>query len=102
MKHHFHDRPRRRVHVGADVALLEYPRHGRPLNDPATLGIEHVCGRWPDEQEPDGEFLKCIAPTLAPGHTVTRSGGQVTVAPSIACPDCGLHGFIREGRWTPA
>lgn len=26
----------------------------------------------------------------------------LTITPSILCRTCGLHGFIREGRWVPA
>ena len=42
------------------------------------------------------------APALDPAHHVrnTRQGPSIT--PSILCPDCGLHGFVRDGRWTGA
>lgn len=26
----------------------------------------------------------------------------LTINPSVLCGTCGLHGFIREGRWVPA
>lgn len=26
----------------------------------------------------------------------------LTLSPSLLCPLCGHHGFIREGRWVPA
>lgn len=26
----------------------------------------------------------------------------LTIAPSVLCRTCGLHGFIREGRWVTA
>lgn len=26
----------------------------------------------------------------------------LTIAPSVLCVTCGLHGFIQEGRWVPA
>ena len=85
----------RREVVGEDMALLHYP---------ASLPrFEHVCGRWPDEQEPDGEFVKVVAPILtAGGHTVTATANGTTVNPSILCPGCGTHGFIRDGRWVAA
>ena len=62
-------------------------------------GFEHVCGSWPDEQEPDGVFVKVVAPRLT-NHTVTRSEHGVTVRASILCPDCGLHGFVTDSRWS--
>lgn len=26
----------------------------------------------------------------------------LTLSPSLACQQCGHHGFIRDGRWVPA
>ncbi len=26
----------------------------------------------------------------------------LTIAPSLLCPTCGSHGFIRDGSWVPA
>jgi hypothetical protein len=26
----------------------------------------------------------------------------LTLSPSLACRNCGHHGFIREGKWVPA
>jgi len=31
-----------------------------------------------------------------------ESWEPLTVSPSLLCPDCGDHGFIREGRWVRA
>ena len=67
--------------------LLFYP-DGR-------IGVEHKCKVIGDTQ------IIC-APRLQldTGHRVV-SRDPVTVEPSIGCPDCGLHGFAREGRWIP-
>lgn len=35
---------------------------------------------------------------LSNGHTIV-STDPVTVSPSIACGDCGLHGFLTDGVW---
>lgn len=35
------------------------------------------------------------------GHRIERRM-PLTVPPSILCPDCGTHGFIRDSRWVPA
>lgn len=31
-----------------------------------------------------------------------ESWDPLTLSPSVLCNTCGLHGFIREGRWVPA
>lgn len=30
------------------------------------------------------------------------SEDPLTLAPSLACGQCGHHGFIRDGKWVPA
>lgn len=50
----------------------------------------------------DGQQL-VVAPALQldGGHRVVQEK-PLTVEPSVLCPDCGLHGFIRSGRWVSA
>ena len=71
----------------------------------SRVGFEHRCNR--------GERGTIIcAPLLTTvgqpgGHQITWSMRQdgssaPTVSPSILCPDCGTHGFIRAGRWVDA
>ena len=61
-----------------------------------TRRIEHTCKGWTED---DGTVVaKVCAPALSDRHTVT-SETPLTVVPSILCPDCGLHGFITDGRW---
>lgn len=67
----------------------------------AAWGFKHECGYWPDDAEPDGVFIKVVAPRLT-NHTVTRTAAGVTVRASIACPDCGLHGFVTDSKWADA
>jgi hypothetical protein len=67
----------------------------------AYWGFEHVCKTWPDDQEPDGEFVKVVAPRLT-NHTVMRTKAGMTVRASILCSDCGLHGFVTDSRWEAA
>lgn len=74
--------------------LLHYPD--------GTVRFEHRCDRG------DRGVIVC-APALqiGSGHTLTHAGegdhnnprGKPTVSPSILCPDCGLHGFVTDGRW---
>lgn len=62
------------------------------------VGVRHTCDRGGKR----GVII--CAPRLVldqpNGHTIV-SVNPVTVSPSIACSDCGLHGFIRDGRWEP-
>lgn len=60
------------------------------------VGIEHRCKVVDDTQIICAPLLQ-----LDGGHSIT-SEDPLTVTPSIACGDCGLHGFIRDGRWVPA
>lgn len=60
------------------------------------VGIEHRC------KIVDGTQIICApALRLGEGHTII-SDDPLTVTPSISCPDCGLHGFITDGRWIDA
>lgn len=38
---------------------------------------------------------------LRPLWTVVRLD-PITLTPSIACPRCGAHGHVTDGRWVPA
>jgi len=61
--------------------------------DDGTCRIEHKC------KVIGGVQIICApALRLADGHTIVAED-PLTVTPSILCPDCGLHGFITEGRW---
>jgi len=48
----------------------------------------------------DGEVQRQIEPPHRAKWTV-ESWEPLTLSPSIASP-CGLHGFVRSGRWVPA
>lgn len=39
--------------------------------------------------------------TGEPHHELV-SLDPLTISPSLGCPECGLHGFIRDGQWIPA
>jgi hypothetical protein len=73
-----------------------------------TVRFEHRCDRG------DRGVIIC-APVIHmgpvdPSHLVTRNEtrthenpkGQPTITPSIHCPDCGTHGFIKNGWWYDA
>lgn len=76
----------------ADKALLFYAD--------GTVRFRHRCDRG------DRGVIYC-SPALGDGHTITTRDPvmnkvPVTVTPSISCPDCGTHGFIKNGRWRDA
>jgi hypothetical protein len=58
-----------------------------------TIRVRHHC------KVIDGLQL-VVAPALQldGGHRIVQSS-PLTVEPSVLCPDCGLHGFIRQGMW---
>lgn len=67
----------------------------------------HVCDRSPTNLHRSTRFrtdagvIRC-APALDPiGHQIVSSD-PLTVTPSILCLDCGLHGWVRDGRWVAA
>ena len=61
-----------------------------------THRFEHPCDRGER-----GVVIAAPALRLDDGHTIVNRD-PLTISPSILCPDCGTHGFIREGRWVPA
>lgn len=74
------------VDHGSGVQSLHYPD--------GIIRIRHHC------KTIDGDDIY-IAPALqlAGGHRIV-SQDPLTIEPSILCPDCGLHGWIRDGQWT--
>lgn len=80
------------VDLGADIQAAFYPD--------GSIGIRHTCNRSVRPQ--DGRTV-IIAPRLqldGAGHSVV-SDQPLTINPSVGCSDCGLHGFVHDGRWEP-
>ena len=77
----------RMVEVGEGIALCWYPS--------GEVGLRHTCTR------PRDGLTLVVAPRLqlgvVGGHTLEPN--VLTVTPSCGCSDCGLHGWVREGRW---
>jgi hypothetical protein len=71
------------------MALVGYP-DGR-------VAFRHVCDRGDRGVIVCAPFLQ----TETGGHRVV-SRHPWTIAPSILCPDCGTHGFVRDGSWVAA
>lgn len=98
------------IDVGHGVRLLlvspaEYliDPDGERWLPPHHVMLEHRCQAWPSEV--DGHLVqKLVAPELDPAHAIHRAeyGGPLSITPSLLCPDCGLHGYVTDGRWVPA
>lgn len=75
-----------------------------PLDDDRLALVELTAGGFAVahrcKEVGVGDRLVCD-PALV-DHTVTGEWPAMTVRPSVLCPDCGLHGFITDGRWSPA
>ncbi len=72
--------------------------------------FSHVCRRRDGRVDPpdgpnSGEPWR-IAPRLTrpnePGGHQILSTDPLHIEPSILCTSCGIHGWVRDGRWVPA
>lgn len=75
-------------HIIPPVAILTYPD--------GTMRVEHACkvvyGR---------RIRNAPALQLGNGHRVVQAD-PLTIVASIACADCGLHGWVTDGKWVTA
>lgn len=79
----------RRDEIGSGLFLLHYPD--------GTMRIEHTCDRGPR-----GVIVCAPEISTEPGWHTIVCADPLTISPSILCADCGLHGYVREGRWVGA
>lgn len=64
-----------------------------------AIRFEHICDRGPR-----GVIICSPAIQVGPhgnGHRII-SRDPWHIEPSILCPDCGTHGWVRGGLWTGA
>jgi hypothetical protein len=61
-----------------------------------TARFEHRCDRGER-----GVVICAPALQLDGGHHIDQED-PLTISPSILCPDCQTHGFVRNGRWVVA
>jgi hypothetical protein len=85
----------RRVQVADDMALVYDGR----ASDGVHWRWDHLCSEFDDPVE--GRVRKRIASWLARGHVVA-SEEPLTIEGSLRCGACGLHGWVRDGKWVPA
>lgn len=72
----------------AELRLLDGELMGVELIHKAASGGKCSGGAW--------------LPVTGPDRWELVSRDPLTLSPSILCRGCGLHGFIREGKWVPA
>ena len=75
--------------LGHGVAVARLPLDGKLRG----LAIFHHCQ--------DGDHQSYLPLGTSKGWTLV-SERPLTVSPSVLCPLCGNHGFIRKGIWVPA
>lgn len=65
---------------------------------PGDVRFLHRCDRTPQNR---GVIICAPSLQIGNGHTiVTRD--PLTIVASIACPDCGTHGWVTAGEWVGA
>lgn len=59
---------------------------------------------WLAHSRADGRHDALGRVVFGPGFHTIVALEPLELAPSLLCPDpaCGLHGFVRGGRWIPA
>lgn len=78
------------VDLGDDMQLLRYGSTWRFAHPCQNLGVRRIISapllNRPFEDEP---------------FTITETEAGITVEPSIDCPDCPAHGWVRDSVWVP-
>lgn len=77
------------------IANLNGPGLRLLWREGAKPRFEHLCDRTASNR---GVII--CAPSLHDDHVISGTTEKPTVRASVLCPDCGLHGFITDGRWS--
>lgn len=84
------------IDLGHGVYALPYAQHGGDGEDAGVnVGHFHENGDWCEGGVP---FVSWAG---RPAWDV-ESWDPLTISPSVHNVACGLHGWIRQGRWEPA
>lgn len=93
----------RPLDLGHGVRAQFYELHRGPAGIKAGITISHIHD---DDLVCEGSVMFDLPETREGFPDSPRwrlhSLDPLTLAPSILQRPCGLHGFIREGRWVPA
>ena len=101
-------------HLAAFSGWVEIPGLGwlremigiDPLSDGIDFWWWHDCVPLRDKSQRDS--LRAIDCSTGDRHAITGgtlAGGDLTIhggSGSIPCPDCGIHGWVRDGKWVQA
>ncbi|CAN5424083.1 hypothetical protein BH09ACT9_BH09ACT9_00610 [soil metagenome] len=78
--------------VGHDIQVLFY--------EDGTVRVAHDC-RSVVGTHGDARFRCAPRLQLGNGHEIVLRN-PLTIFASILCDDCGLHGWVTRGEWSPA
>jgi hypothetical protein len=81
---------------GLEIEVLHYPE-GHEIHEGHGWRLLHTCPRT--NLNPEAETLR--HPITMAKHDL-HADEPLHLEPSVLCGSCGLHGFIREGRWVQA
>ena len=92
---------RNHYRVGVDSAGFPLAIRDTIRDGVSEWRFSHVCN---PPRRPDMNVR--IAPLLTnvgqPGGHQIISSDPIHIEPSILCDDCGIHGFVRYGKWVSA
>lgn len=84
-----------RIGIGHGVTIQWLTVDGNRVG----LELSHVHG----DGEEHGCYVRLDVPqNVGEPRWNVESWDPLTLSPSILLKTCGLHGFIRNGRWVPA
>ena len=90
------------IQLGHAHALLPLEHICQPGDQPTLLGYAFLHYRA-DGGLCDGVLRVCKAHAASAKKDLweweTRSGGALTLKPSLLCEKCGEHGFVVDGKW---
>lgn len=66
-----------------------------------ATGTTFPCDIWWVHRCKEGKLQLGMLDVSTPIHQLV-SEDPLHVEPSILCPECGDHGYIRDGQWVPA
>lgn len=91
--------PEDAIDLGHDTFYTKVMRDGEwiGIHEWHRENGEHQAGFIPFAGRLKPDWWRSDAPAWE-----VLSEDPLTLSPSLACQQCGHHGFIREGRWVPA
>lgn len=88
--------------LSAALRLAEGLKEHLGIEDGVPVGVllTHACAKRGGEAVQD--FIPVAPyPHHPSGPWTLKSRDPITLHPSVAYSCCGLHGFVREGKWVP-